>query len=284
MRQDPDNRLHGSKDSTTADHYHFASPATYGDGNSPTGHPYSVESWNKAWLPASKVAQTGKESLTFLSDPSPIRNVTGLTEISLDDVHARIESVDSRLTEGQGIEGYAECLGKAYGDDGWLRQYQEVNGKPYVRGTGENQVESGSPAETVLDESRASGQGYVRHWLLGPGSEYFEFVFCHSDQDEAINAEDIDYEGTRTQFLGYLKQLRTTRPLPAGTYELDEDAQAPWFIACDYRPDVPPATRRITVVPSTPSIHEALFDPVTVDDETVGFSAENGVLKADTFT
>ena len=284
VRQDPDNRLHGSKESTTADHYHFASQGTYGEDNNPTGYPYAVESWNKAWLPASEVSQSGEESLTFLADPNPIRNVTELTEISLDDVHARIESVDNRLAAGSEVEGYAECLGKTYGDDGWMRQYQEVNGKPYVPGTGDNQVQAGSPAETVLDEWTASGRGFIRHWLVGPGAEYFEFVVHHGDENEVIKAEDIDYEATRTQFIGYTMQLRTTRPLPARVYALDEYAQAPWFIACDYMPDVPPAKLIVTVVSSTPSIHEALFDPADVDDETVGFSTDNGVLDSDALT
>ena len=230
VRQDPDNRLHGSPDSTTTAHYHFASPAIY--NGDPTRYPYSVESKNKAWLPANNVVQPGSTSPTFLTDPSPIRNVTELIEIS----------------------------------------------------TTETRTESGSPARTVLDEWSASGQGYIRHWLSGPGADFFEFVIYHNDQDEVIKSDDIDYEGTRTQFLGYTMQFRTARPLSAGTYEMDEYAQAPWFIACDHMPDHPPATSRVTVVPSVPSIHEALFDPVNSGSQTFGAGEGTGLLDPDVFT
>ena len=282
VRQDPVNRLHGSPDSTTTAHYHFASPAIY--NGDPTRYPYSVESKNKAWLPANNVVQPGSTSPTFLTDPSPIRNVTELIEISSDDIRSRIESIDKKLAASQDIEGFAECLGMAYGHDAWLRQYEEANGKPYVPGTTETRTESGSPAGTVLDEWSASGQGYIRHWLSGPGADFFEFVIYHNDQDEVIKSDDIDYEGTRTQFLGYTMQFRTARPLSAGTYEMDEYAQAPWFIACDHMPDHPPATSRVTVVPSVPSIHEALFDPVNSGSQTFGAGEGTGLLDPDVFT
>ena len=53
---------------------------------------------------------------------------------------------------------------------------------------------------------------------------------------------------------------------------------------CNYVPDHPPGKNITTVYGPEGTLHEALFDPVDGDGDTVGISADNGNLKSDAFT
>ena len=266
------------EDGTT---YHFTSSEAFLDH--PYDNQYSIDSHNKAWIPAIEPggsSEAGADSQKFWVDPKPIKGVTELIEISVAELESRIGAVDLLLAEGRDIDGYEVCLRYSFGLDAWMRRYLEVEGKPYVPGTREDRIASGLPAGTVIDDGSIFGEGYIKEWVMGPVAELFEVV--HADTEG--NLLDIDFEATRTEPTAYRLQFRTARPLPADVYELDVRSQHADLMPCNYVPDHPPGKNITTVYGPEGTLHEALFDPVDGDGDTVGISADNGNLKSDAFT
>ena len=167
-------------------------------------------------------------------------------EVSVGELRERIEAMDSLLREGDGIEGYEDCIKLGFQDERYRRGF--VGGvrdiEPY------RLLQSGLPAGAVLHSYTMSP---ARQWLTGD------------------NAHLFDYSAT---------QVSTTRPLPAGAYEVNAHFQKAEWVVCDYTPH--PSIWRYTFKPANDVLHEAFFDPVETGG-VVGVSGDNGVLKPNGF-
>ena len=162
----------------------------------------------------------------------------------IDALRERVEAMEALLREGEGIEGYEQCLWSKFQHENYLRTW-EISSL-FDIGT----FESGTPVGSVMQEFSTT---YSRQWFIGDYADLFDYG---------------SYEVT------------TTRPIPKGAYEVNEHFQKSEWIPCDYVP--PPAIWRYTFESGADVLHEAFFDPVVIGD-AVGTDSDNGVLKPDTF-
>ena len=205
---------------------------------------------NKVWLPAT--GASGSEF--YLDNPAESESPTTTTLTALKSTITTTENmVDSS------IPGHRECLI-------WKGLYERRSQTP-SRYPSTINVASAQPVGTVLKRGVRGGASQYSHYLLsGPDSDKF-----------STEIEDDD-----TDPLSYSNVVKQTGRLPMGQYTLHAHVQADSMKPCEY---VPPDmfVWTINAVPPEGTIHELLFDPVTVGS-TVAADATNGVLKPTTFT
>ena len=217
------------------------------------------------------------ESAFFLIDPEPVEGANQPVKFSIDDLRERIEAMDALLREGEGIEGYKECIGAKLLDDSMQRAHRVKYGEPlYVEAAELGPLPSGQPNGFIVHSGYASGAGYTKLWLTGEDAHLFEYVIVVEGQ-----VITPDYWATRNQLTGYDYQFRTARPLPAGVYEVYRHVQRIEWIPCDYT-DHPPSTWRYTLKSAEGTLHEAFFDPVAIG-AAVGADNANGALEPTDF-
>ena len=102
--------------------------------------------------------------------------------------------------------------------------------------------------------------------MRGKDAPYFQAVIIDDDDDPAR----------------YSFNYTPSRPLPAGLYRVGFTYQLPSEIPCNFIHD-PVRNLEVTVTAPAGTLHEAFFDPVTVDT-AVKADASNGVLKPTSFT
>ena len=233
---------------------------------------YSLHSKSdKAWLPAASSTSSTADSQEFLLDvPPPTETIT------LGDLKSKITEVTAELNGGDGSERYQECVLKKYRYIRNQRNWPEERGNPYGIWDLNYSLVSGRPAGTVLDQREAYG-GYpdikVPLRIEGRDSALFDTA------DGPSTASDTD--GDREyDTIKYDEMVQLARPLPAGEYRFDLKEPRPRYAICNFV-----ISNEWTVTATAPSgtLHELLFDPVTVGS-TVAADAINGVLKPTAFT
>ena len=231
---------------------------------------YSLASrGNKLWLPAEAAvgapSQPSGDEQRFLMDVPP---ATGTAPtITLGDIRARIAAVTTKLNVGDGSEEYTECVVDTYRLERRERHRRETQpGRTY---TGTNvspphihQIDSGLGGGTVVyvlpEESDIAPGVPFQVWLDGSDASLFSAA---------------------TPSQNY--RVTTTRPLPGREYRFHFNYRGPFYSLCDgytFRYEW-----SVTVTAPEGTLHEALFDPVTVGTAVLADSA-NGVLKPTSFT
>ena len=269
--------------------YYFEAPVA---SNNPFDS-LSTDAYSKSWLPMTE-ASLGKSGATsqdasdasgdseakFLN-PKPIESAAEPNELALEYLRARIKSVAAMLAEGEGVDGYEECIAFRFAAENQLRVLEDVRGKPHTPKTvQEGPFATGLPAGTEFRSSWfGGGAGYPRWWYEGRDADLFQVAVVVGG--EAVGA---DYVRTRDDIGSYESSTSVARPLPSGAYRVKLLGQAAKGIPCDfYLRDIEPDTWIFTFEAPAGTLHEAFFDPAAIGGGA-GADKDNGVLKPTAFS
>ena len=227
--------------------------------------------YNKVWLPAVGVDDSaldiGDGMKFLLDDPDKYVYEDEIPTITLGELRKVVESEKAAYDAGvsaHGKELYKACLAEKYLELRFFSQLSyylhEVEGVP-----------SGLPSGTqILNEA---------NWGATPQVDLYSVDFVEGDDAALFSVEPVYFH--------------TVRPIPQGEYRFywwgyGEDPENPIRHACGFD-DLPEEFRKLTevsikVVGPDDAIYEAFFDPVDVNDDTAGFSKDNGVLDPAAFT
>ena len=178
-------------------------------------------------------------------------------DLSLSGLRSRIDAMADLLEDGEGIEGYAECVEHRF-------MYER---RPYTPHHVEERMDSGLPAGSVFASGGDSGgDEYTIDYFEGPHKRLFEKEIVDSNKDPND---------------GYRLESRNSRPLPRGIYELEYYGTHPDFLPCGYNSLSSYWTIHVTAPAGT--LHEAFFDPAAIGGGA-GADKSNGVLKPTAFS
>ena len=184
--------------------------------------PVYIDASKKSWLPmnaassgisgAARTDSAGDSVPKFLN-PEPVESAAEPNELTLEYLRSRVKAVADMLAEGEGIEGYEECVEFKFAAERSLRAQEEAEGKPYILPTvEEGPVASGLPAGTeVYNSGVFIGRGYSRWWYEGRDADLFQVAIV----EEGVDISP-DYVRTRNDVVGYETSTRVARPLPNG--------------------------------------------------------------------
>ena len=252
-------------------------------------NPDYMDTTKKSWLPIDDVSSVkdgvasdglGDSEAQFIN-PDPIGSAAEPSELTLEYLRSRVKAVAVMLAEGEGVEGYEECVAFRFAAANQLRVIEDVEGKPYTPKTvREGPFDSGLPAGTEISNSWFGGAGYTRRWYEGRDAALFQVAIVVDGVDTVP-----DYFKTRNDITSYEFSTRVARPLPGGTYEVEEMGQAPIGIPCNFYSDDPDLDWIWTYTFESPdgTLHEAFFDPAAIGGGA-GADKDNGVLKPTAFS
>ena len=218
----------------------------------------------------------GDPSTTFRIASTFIAEDEQTETFSIADLRERIEAMDALLREGEGIEGWEECIRSKLLYANYLRKYRATHGEDPLSTAELGPFPSGQPAGFAAhDAGLFGGRGYYKEWLTGEDARFFQILLLEGGQ-----VITPDYWATRSEITAYDIEIRAMRPLLAGIYEIYRHGQAPSDIPCDFVQ--PHSTWRFTFEAAEGTLHEAFFDPVNIDD-AVGADSANGALEPTDF-
>jgi len=178
-------------------------------------------------------------------------------DLSLSKFRSRIEAMADLLEDGEGIEGYAECVEHRF-------MYER---RPYTPHHVEERMDSGLPAGSVFaDIWDFPGLDHTINYFKGPDKHLFK--------DEEIDSNNDPADG-------YRLESRSRRPLPRGNYELEYYDVPLVALPCGYAPLASYWTIHVTAPAGT--LHEAFFDPASIGGGA-GADKSNGILKPTAFS
>ena len=241
---------------------------------------YSIASrYNKLWLPAAAAvgapSQPSGDQQRFLLDVPPASGTA--PTITLGEIKTRIAGVAAKLDAGDGSEEYRECVQRTYQFEGRKRHRVATTGGGLHRVAPDIELDSGLATSTVAYED--TGYGYLpnkrgRVWFDGEDADLFSIQFGDpvpwDSSGDGVN--DSIY---------YARRLLSSRPLPARAYRFHFNDRPYYFVSCEGYTFRYEWTVAVTAPEGT--LHEAFFDPVTVDTAALADST-NGVLKPTEFT
>ena len=249
-----------------------------------------TDTFKKSWLPMDAASsgnsgvaaadEAGDSSPKFLN-PEPIESAAEPNELTLEHLRSRVKAVADMLAEGEGVEGYEECVAFRFAAERSLRAQEEADGQSYtLPNVEEGPFASGLPTGSEIYNTGVSiGRGYSRWWYEGRDADLFQTAI-------AVEGVDItpDYVRTRDDVVGYEFSTRVARPLPSGTYKVKLLSQAGKGIPCDfYHREIEPPTWTFTFESPAGTLHEAFFDPAAIGGGA-GADKDNGVLKPTAFS
>ena len=248
----------------------------------------NTDVFKKSWLPTDD-ASSGKsgaaadasgDSAPKFLNPTPIDDAAEPSELTLEYLRSRVKAVADMLAEGEGVEGYEECIASKFATERRFRAIEEAEGKPYTPKTiREGPFASGLPAGSEFRSSEFAGAGYVQQWYEGRDAGLFQVAIVVDGADIVPN-----YFQTRDVLTGYTVETRVARPLPSGTYEVKLLGQSGVTIPCDFNMDRSQAsTWTFTFESPAGTLHEAFFDPAAIGGGA-GADKDNGVLKPTEFS
>ena len=221
---------------------------------------YALDSRYKVWLPSASPGASGSapsgDTRFLLEEPDGSASATGTGQpetISVSEMKAVIAKLEKWVNDGEGVEGYLECIKASFFKEAWINGKKERGES--LNTTYDFYLDSGVPAGMVMNEPLPIDGKW---WLEG--------------KDKSLFAIE---NGT----------LHTTRPLPTSEYRFYLSYQGPELIPCDYFPDEYKTRHENIVHVTSPAgtLHEAFFDPVTVGS-AIAADATNGVLMPTAFT
>ena len=178
-------------------------------------------------------------------------------DLSLSGLRTRIDAMADLLEDGEGIEGYEECVEHRF-------IYER---RPYTPHHVEERIDSGLPAGSVFaDIWDFPGLDYTINYFKGSDKHLFK--------DEKIDSNNDPADG-------YRLESRSRRPLPRGNYELEYYDVPLVALPCGYAPLASYWTIHVTAPDGT--LHEAFFDPAAIGGGA-GADKANGVLKPTEFS
>ena len=193
-----------------------------------------------------------------------------------------IRKLMAEYNGGDGSAAYKECVGQKYRYLSKARNWPALYGKPYNALGVEHSLASGLASGTLVADAVVHDPYVVLEnplppldsmWVSGTDSAHFEAF------NPTVYGVDLNDDGTldklRSEF-----GVRTTRPLPAGAYEITVHQGWPHHAKCGF---VEQNDWTVTVTAPEGTVHELFFDPVTVGT-TVRADASNGILKPASFT
>ena len=250
----------------------YAITSDYDNSNAP----------NRAWLPGVAVASDSQtedvatdssilsEPRYFTSAPAvqpgsviPNSDSPSASSISLSTLKAFIASHADMMAKGKDIPGYEECVNAKFYFDSLYEKY------PPGTSSLERRITSGQPAGHRLwpiPQAGTPGIYYDRWWTAGPDADLFAHrITDNSDNDPAT---------------GYAWEHVTLRPIPKGEYNVFVNDQPSGWAPCGYIGEAGLNFRDMTITATAPDgvIHEAFFDPASLEGGAVGADASNGVL------
>ena len=260
---------------------------------------YTVESKSaKAWLPAAPAQGGGGDGravgaggassdsqlfITRVSDTggggggasgaSGARGQSGAQQesMTLSELKTFINNVEAQVTAGGGTERYRECL---------IKKHWELSRVTLLQAA---RVKANVPWERQYPRSLASGSP--------AGSEVYEggnmLRISNPDNEPTWSDVAVIKSGADAALFNHTWPLKatTTRPLPAGEYRFYWAEQNELFSLCDAKPEALKTRDEIVVTVTAPegTLHETMFDPVTLASG-VGADSSNGVLNPASFT
>ena len=266
--------------------YYFEAPAA---SNNPFDS-LSTDAYSKSWLPMteSSLGESGATSRDAAGDseakflnPKPIESVAEPSELTLEYLRSRVEAVADMLAEGEGVEGYKECVAFRFAAENKIRVLEDASGKPHAPKTvREGPFATGLPAGTEIRSSWfGGGAGYPRWWYEGRDADLFQVAIVAEGETIGPN-----YVRTRDDVGSYESSTRVARPLPSGAYRVKLLGQAAKGIPCDfYLRDIEPDTWIFTFEAPDGTLHDAFFDPAAIG-VGAGADKDNGVLKPTAFS
>ncbi len=229
-------------------------------GNLPSGH--SIDSSNPVWLPATSNAQGG--GVSGQSESSQDGGVSGQSESSTFITEARspagqmspsvdlneVKRIIAWIEGGDGISGYDRCVNSGLQILRLYRDELAYTGEDWLE-TFDITLQSGSPAGTTLWSEEWDGldNQYPRFRILGTSTALFHFGPNDPDKNPGN---------------GYVLEMNTKRPLPAGTYSFTEHMQFPVDFPCNFESPTAFGSWTVTVTAPPGTLHEAFFDPQTI--------------------
>ena len=255
---------------------------------------YSIRSeTNKNWFPTASVSSASGESLTggdteYLIDvPSQNEGESGASStsktptITLNAMKKRIAEVTDEFNGGDGSTAYKECVVDKYRSMQATRYFQEIKGQyTYGNTIVESSIASGLPANALLHDRQNYGyypKQRAKTWMEGENAALFSVA------QGQTTPYDIDGDGKFTDNVDgieFTEIFKTTRPLPAGVYEVDRKEVWGTYLRCNY---IRSFDWNVTVTAPIGAIHEAFFDPVRMTGG-IGADKQNGVLNPTSFT
>ena len=249
----------------------------------------NTDVFKKSWLPTND-ASSGKsgvaadasgDSEAQFINPDPTGSAAEPSAPTLEYLRSRVKAVADMLAEGEGVEGYEECVAFRFAAERSLRAQEEADGQSYtLPNVEEGPFASGLPTGSEIYNTGVSiGRGYSRWWYEGRDADLFQTAI-------AVEGVDItpDYVRTRDDVVGYEFSTRVARPLPSGTYKAKLLSQAGKGIPCDfYHREIEPPTWTFTFEAPAGTLHEAFFDPAAIGGGA-GADKDNGVLKPTAFS
>ena len=247
---------------------------------------YPADDSEKAWLAANE-ASSGKSAVALdrsggltpdFLNPEPSKAFSEPSELTLEYLRSRVKAVAAMLAEGDGIEGYEECIAYKFAAERRLRAQEEVEGKYIPRTARVGPFSSGLAAGSEVWSGGIAGEGYQRPWHEGRDADLIEIVLVVDGVDMVP-----DLFATRKDTVGYEFSARVARPLPRGTYEVKLFTESGESIPCDF--SIPRLAQPwiYTFEPPAGTLHEAFFDPAAIGGGA-GADKDNGVLKPTAFS
>ena len=224
-----------------------------------------------AFLLSAPTAQTGARSTAARSADS------SMPTIRLSALKAKINTLEADANAGGGM--YRNCLIWSAENERVERMMFAIRGP--VTNTTDVEMTSGQPAGTDIHEGYlASGlppDKIGRHWFEGDDPHIVTTTVSNIRTEPPLNTRNYV-----ELILKYTTHLRTTRPLPAGSYQFFHNHQHPFNAVCDGYNDRNYYSYELTVTPPPRVLLEAFFDPVAIGS-AVGADGSNGVLEPAAF-
>ena len=294
---------------TSSDDLYFMSfvDYTYGLGDS-----YSIASIrNQLWLPEARTSSDGGGGNTartpqerrFLTgvpqqtpDTSPraatVSTRTETPSVALTDFKTTVARIDAELA-GQ-TEGYQLCVRENYERLPKVALWAARGDDFMSPETFTAEIGSGLEAGTeVLYDTRKIVLGpngwESRTELLGADAALFRIGETTKSETRTVGGLDsINAQKTGIERVWNVQPMETLRPLPSGFYSFTWKYHRAEYVLC--APDVfYNHTVNVTVTAPIGTVHEALFDPVTLRQAQgrlpdVGADSSNGKLEPAAFT
>ncbi len=214
--------------------------------------------------PAEEVSATPVAAVDSAASGTTSPQTPSVSKIEL---RTRIAEIDAILKEGEGIEGYDECVHRMFMME---RVYASEYGRLITNPVVEWNLDSGLAADTIISSGRgwgAPGVMDIKYRLTGPDADLFSVGMFNMD---ALKSQGDE-------------QTRTTRPIPEGTYRFNLHIQNPWEQPCDYAPEEGVVYETVHVTAPSGTLHEAFFDPIAEGTALVADDFR-GVLKPTEFS
>ncbi len=228
---------------------------------------HTVDTLSRGWLPAGDAAggnleggASGASSVVFIEDGSK----TPYSTVTLGELKTKISEMTATLKAGKDIAGYEECIRRMIAGE---RNYRATKWEPLQMKVS---LASGSSTGTEIFRRRDNDREpkYLIYYVTGADKDYFQAPIVDEDSDSSN---------------GYFYTLSTTRPLPAGTYNIKHHLRSPWQVPCNFKPDRSNyAQWTVTVTAPSGTVHEAFFDPASTS-LGVGASGGAGVISPASF-